>query len=281
MKKIILLLICAAVSFAENPGTKSFAFLKMPVSARLAAMNGSSVLWEGRDCWRGNPAILAFRQDRTATFSQNAWYMSTKQNSAAVNAGHFGLSWQNYNFDDTARDSAGEKLGDFTDRYGVMGLSYGFRLKRYTVTGLTYKKLSQKIYGEDYDHSAWDFGFLTQPSRATAFGAVLSNVGSKKKIINAKEELPRALELGALQKMGRFYLVSEVKLTGYEKIQYLLGLEFKQQKNLTLRIGSSYQDDLNMSFGLGWQDGGYFADLAFLPHGALGYAYITSVGFKF
>ncbi|PKM99252.1 MAG: hypothetical protein CVU78_07225 [Elusimicrobia bacterium HGW-Elusimicrobia-2] len=281
MKKIILLLICAVSVFAEDPGTRSFAFLKIPASARLAAMNGASALWEGRDCWRINPAMLAFKQERAASFSQNAWYMSTKQNAAAVNAGHFGLSWQNYSFEDTARDAAGEKLGDFTDRYGVLSMSYGLRLKRYTVTGVTYKQLSQKIYGNDYNHHAWDIGFLTQPSRTTAFGAVVENFGGKKKIINEKEELPRSLQIGALQKMGRLYLVSEVKLTGYEKIQYLLGIEFKRQKNLTLRIGSSYQDDLNLSFGLGWQDGGYFADFAFLPHGALGYAYITSVGIKF
>jgi hypothetical protein len=281
MKKIILLFTCALSVFAEDPGTRSFAFLKIPASARLAALNGSSVLWEGRDCWRGNPAALAFKQERAASFSQNAWYMSTKQNAAAVNAGHFGLSWQNYSFDDTARDASGEKLGDFTDRYGVLGLSCGFRLRRYTVAGVAYKKLSQKIYGSNYNHAAWDIGFLTQPSRTTAFGALLSNIGSKRQIINQKEELPRSLQVGALRKMGRFYLISEAKITGYEKAQYLLGLEFKRQKNLTLRIGSSYQDDLNLSFGAGWQDGVYFADFAFLPHGALDYAYVTTVGVKF
>jgi len=280
MKKITIIgaafLFFGVSVFAEDPGTRSFAFLKIPVSARFAVMNGGSVVWEGRDCWRSNPAMLGFKQERTASFSQNTWYMATKQNAAALNAGHFGVSWQNYNFDDVARDAAGEKLGDFTDRYGVLSLSYGFRLKRYIVTGVTYKKLSQKIYGTDYDHSAWDLGFLMQPSRTTVFGAALSNIGGKKKIINEKEELPTALTIGALQKMGRFYLVSEVKLTGYEKIQYLLGLEFKKQKNLTLRMGSVYQDDFNMSFGFGWQEGSYFLDFAFLPHGALDYAYITT-----
>ena len=278
---LFFVLLFAGTADADDPGTRGFAFLKIPVSARLAVMNGGSVVKEGRDCWRSNPAILGFKQERFASFSQNTWFMSTKQNAAAFNAGHFGLSWQNYNFDDTARDESGEKLGDFTDRYGLLSMSYGFRLKRYTVAGVTYKKLNQKIYGADYNHSAWDFGFVTQPSRSTSFGAVLSNAGGKKKFINEKEELPTSLLAGALQKMGRFYLVSEVKLTGYEKIQYLLGIEFKKQKNLTLRMGSSYQDDLNMSFGFGWQDGSYFIDFAFLPHGALNYAYITSAGIRF
>ncbi|MEA2082243.1 MAG: hypothetical protein U9O97_05845 [Elusimicrobiota bacterium] len=285
MKKIRffapVLLLVSVFAFAENPGTRSFAFLKIPVSARFAAMNGGSVVWEGQDCWRSNPAMLGLKPKTRASFSQNTWYMSTKQNAASFNAGHFGLSWQNYNFDDTARDAAGEKLGDFTDRYGVLSMSYGFRLKRYTVAGATYKKLNQKIYGEDYNHAAWDLGFLTQVSRTAAFGAVVSDFGGKKKMINEKEELPTALTVGALQKMGRFYLVSEVKMTGYEKIQYLLGLEFKKQKHLTLRMGSSYQDDFNLSFGFGWQEGSYFVDFAFLPHGALDYAYITTAGFRF
>ncbi|MBA3065604.1 hypothetical protein FP828_03840 [bacterium] len=282
MRKIIFFILLFAVTApAEDPGTRSFAFLKIPVSARFAVMNGGSVMWEGRDCWRSNPAVLGFKGESYASFSQNTWYMSTKQNAAAFNAGHFGLSWQNYNFDDVARDATGEKLGDFTDRYGVLSMSYGFKIKRYTAAGVTYKKLNQEIFGGNYNHSAWDFGFVTQPSRRTAFGAALANIGGKKKIINEDEALPTSLTAGALQKMGRFYLTSEVKLTGYEKIQYLLGLEFKRQTNLTLRMGSVYQDDFNLSFGFGWQDARYFIDFAFLPHGALNYAYITSVGVRF
>jgi len=268
-------------ALAVSPGKNGFSFLKIPDSARFSAMHGASASSEGQDCWKANPAALAFHPERILSFSQNAWYMNTYMNTAAVNAGGFAFLWKNYNFEDTARGSSGENLGDFTDRYGVISFSYGFKLKRYTGLGVSYKKIKQKIYGENYDHSAYDMGFITQPGILDSVGFVISNLGSKRKFENAKETLPRQYLLGSLKKMGRFYLASEIKYIPAEKITYLLGLEFKRDKKITLRFASEYQEDFNLSFGLGFRDGRYFVDFAFLPHGTLEYAYITTAGFRF
>lgn len=270
-----------ASCLAYSPGKNSFSFLKIPDSARISARNGGTVLWEGRDCWKINPAALAFKPEKNLSFSHNGWYMHTHMETLSYNISQFALNWQAYNFPDTARDENGEILGDFKNKYSILGFSYGFRIKRYTGFGLSYKKLGQKIYNKTYNHTAFSFGFIMLPNVTSSFGLVLSNVGTRKKFENEKEFLPSKLQVGTLKKMGRFFLSCELTYNPNERMLFLLGLEFKRADNLTLRIGSAYQDTFDLSFGGGWQDKHYFVDFAFLPHGALGYAYITTVGVRF
>jgi len=266
---------------AYSPGKDAFSFVKIPDSARLSAMNGGTVIWEGRDCWKLNPASLAFKPESDLSFSHNGWYMHTHMETVSYNISRFALNWKSYDFSDTARDASGEILGDFENKYRTLGFSYGFRLRRYTGVGVSYKKLDQKIYNKNYAHTAFNIGFITMPGITSSFGILLSNVGARKKFENEKESLPRQIQAGTLKKMGRFYLSCEVKYNHNERPSYLFGLEFRRQKNLTLRLGSAYQDVFDLSFGLGWQDRHYFVDFAFLPHGTLDYAYITTVGVRF
>jgi len=266
---------------AYSPGKNSFSFLKIPDSARLAARNGGTVLWDGRDCWKTNPASLAFKPESDLSFSHNGWYMHTHMETLSYNISRFALNWQAYNFPDTARDASGEILGDFKNKYSIRSFSYGFRLRRYTGIGISFKKLEQEIYRKNYSHTSFDMGFITMPTVTSSFGLVLSNAGTRRKFENKKESLPRQLKAGTLKKMGRFFLSCELTYNPNERPLYLLGLEFMQAENLTLRIGSAYQDTFDLSFGIGWQDKHYFADFAFLPHGALDYAYITTFGVRF
>jgi len=278
---IFYLLFFMPPSAAYSPGHDSFSFLKIPDSARISARNGGVVTWEGRDCWKINPAALAFEPESDLSFSHNGWYMHTHMETVSYNVRRFALNWQSYGFPDTARDAAGGILGDFENKYRALGFSYGFRLKRYTGIGISYKKLDQKIYRENYSHASFDLGFITMPGVTSSFGIVLSNAGTRKKFETEKESLPRQIQAGTLKKMGRFFLSCEIKYNPDERPSYLFGLEFRQRENLTLRLGSAYQDVFDLSFGIGWQDKHYFVDFAFLPHGTLDYAYITTAGIRF
>ena len=278
---IYLLLTTHYSLFAYSPGKNSFSFLKIPVSARISASNGGSVLAEGRDAWYKNPAALAFKIESNFEFSRNAWFLHTYMNTVSFNRWHFGLRLSQYSISDKERDLSGFPVSEFENRYSVLNFSYGFKLKRYTGFGITYKKISQKIYHENYNHSAFDFGLLLLPNIRTSIGIVLCNFGSKKKFLEVKEALPTEFLFGVRYKMGRFFISSEAKYNPDEKMLYLLGLEFKKTKNFTLRIGSSYQDDLNISFGIGLEEENYFLDIAFLPNGTFDYSLITSAGLRF
>ncbi len=275
---------------ALSPGTNGFAFLKMPDSARISAMNGGAVMWKGRDCWRMNPASLAFKPESDLSLTHNKWYLDTDMNIVSYNFHRLGFLWKNYNFenletyynyDDPGDEKNGMITGDFTNRYNLLSMSYGFKIARYTGFGFSYKKIDQKIYRKNYAHAALDIGFLVLPGRTSSMGFVISNIGSRKKFVDVSETLPRQIQFGIMKTMGRFSFSSEIKYNPAEKILYLLGLEFQKRKDMVLRVGSSYQDDFNLTFGIGWQDRHYFVDFAFIPHGALDYAYITSAGIRF
>ncbi|MCD6413767.1 MAG: hypothetical protein J7L54_06460 [Elusimicrobia bacterium] len=292
MKKIKLLATCYLLLtvyhillpkniFAYSPGENSFAYLKIPDSARVFSSYGGSAMWKGVDCWKLNPASLAFKPRKTLSFTRNAWYQNTYLQSVSFNFGHFAGMWKGYSISDTQRDSSGNRLGDFENNYAVWKFSFAMHLKRYTSIGIAYKKLDQTIYRENYNHSAYDIGFLTLPSARTSYGIVFSNLGGSKKYKYEKDSLPRQVQAGTIRKMGRFFLSAEIKYNPVERPLYLMGIEFNKSKNLTLRIGSSFQDDFNISFGAGWRDAHYFVDFAFLPNGTIGNSFIVTTGLKF
>ena len=266
---------------AYSPGENGFAYLKIPDSARIYSSFGGSAMWKGVDCWKLNPASLAFKPRKTLSFMRNAWYQNTYLQSVSFNAGHFGGTWKGYSIKDTQRSPSGENLGDFKNDYSVWKFSFGMRLQRYTSVGIAYKKIDQTIFRENYNHAAFDIGFLTLPSARTSYGIVFSNLGGKRKYKYEKDALPRQIQAGTIRKTGRFFLSAEVKYNPVERPLYLLGIEFSKTKNLTFRVGSSFQDDFNISFGVGWSDSHYFADFAALPNGTIGNSFLVTAGVKF
>lgn len=174
MKKILTLIVIISLLwgvqlFGQNPnlGTSGAQFLKIPVSARAAAMGGAyvgicqdatSVFW--------NPAGIALVKTHSAHFSHTNWFDTFDVNAASYtyNAGSFGVlaaSVLMLGVDkmEVTTEMAPDGTGLFYDAQDfAMGLSYGRNLTDRFRIGLTARYIQQRIWNETASGVSFDVG---------------------------------------------------------------------------------------------------------------------------
>jgi len=154
---------------AQNPnlGTSGAQFLKIPVSARAAAMGGayigicaeaSSVFW--------NPAGIANVKFSALHFSNTKWFDTFNVNAGAFvySAGNFGtiaVSFQTLGMGEMEITTEAEPNGTalyFDAQDLALGVSYARHLTNRFRVGLTAKYIKQRIWNEVANGVAFDVG---------------------------------------------------------------------------------------------------------------------------
>jgi len=167
---VVLCVLAGAIQgLAQNPnlGTSGAQFLKIPISARAAAMGGAyagvcqdatSVFW--------NPAGIANVKTHSAHFSFTKWFDTFDVNAASYiyNGGQFGVvavSMLMLGVDEmeVTTEFSPNGTGRFFDAQDLaLGLSYGRNLTDRFRIGLTARYVQQRIWNETANGIAFDVG---------------------------------------------------------------------------------------------------------------------------
>jgi hypothetical protein len=174
MKKIINLFIIISLLWgiqllAQNPnlGTSGAQFLKIPISARAAAMGGAYVsLCQDATSVFWNPAGIAKVKSHSAHFSHTRWFDTFNINAVSYiyNAGSLGALAASVlmlgvdEMEVTTEFSPGG-TGLFYDAQDLaLGISYGRNLTDRFRVGLTARYIQQRIWNETANGISFDVG---------------------------------------------------------------------------------------------------------------------------
>jgi Type IX secretion system protein PorV len=170
--RILILLVTGVILIplrAENPnlGTSGAQFLKIPVSARAAAMGGAYVgICQDATAVFWNPAGILGVKTNSMHFSYSKWFDTFNVNAAAYvyNAGNFGtiaISALMLSVDkmEITTEFNPNGTGQFFDAQDLaFGLSYARNLTDQFRVGLTARYINQRIWNETAAGIAFDIG---------------------------------------------------------------------------------------------------------------------------
>jgi hypothetical protein len=291
MKKIFLLLfLLASSAFAADP--IGFAFLRMPVGARPAAM-GASFLAVSRDVHAiyYNPAGLANVPARTGAFGYLNHVLDIQSFFAAYahphTRGSYGIAVNYTNYGDFTRTNEfGEETGSFGANTMVAYLSYSQLRAEKLLLGVNLKLIRAQLDQFTADGFAVDLGFIYQStimSNLTLAGGIFNLGKERSAFIKTKERLPLNFQIGASKRLAHLPLLYSLTLLKYleEDLRFRAGGEFTLSKGLTFRlgydtvgsdqkVGTDADRFAGLSFGLGLLIHDYMLDYSLSSFGEVG-----------
>jgi hypothetical protein len=290
MKKIFLLLLVASSAFAADP--IGFAFLRVPVGARPAAM-GASFLAVSRDAHAiyYNPAGLANVPTRTGAFGYLNHILDIQSFFGAYVHPHargsygFAINYADYG-EFTRTDEFGEENGSFGANTLVAYLSYSQLRGERLMLGVNVKLIRAQLEKFSADGFAVDLGFIYQSTimdNLTFAGGVFNLGKERAAFIKTKERLPLNFQFGVSKKLAHLPLLYSLSLIKYqeEDLRFRAGGEFTLSKGLLMRLGyDSVRSDqkvgtdgdrfAGLSFGLGLTVDDYTLDYSLSSFGEVG-----------
>jgi hypothetical protein len=276
----------AATAFAGNrSGTITGQFLKLPVSARAAAMGNAQVaLAEGATSMGYNPAgILSTKQFQFGG-TYNQWFADITHSFMGVSANLNDLGMVGVGVVVLATDEMAVRTPAFPEGTGetfkameyAFTATYGRQISEEFGLGLSAKWIQSSLYNKDLDASAiaFDIGSLYDiPVLRTRLGISVTNLGRDLKYLNEQYSLPTTLRFGARTQIftdenQSFFAAVQVGRPNDADEQYNIGLEYVFQELVSLRTGYRFNYDTEK-----WS-GGLGVSLASLGiNGQLDYAY--------
>lgn len=183
-----------------------------------------------------------------------------------------------------AREIPGTPSGEFTLRESILAIAGAVDLPFDLRAGIAIKGTMEDIYGEvATDYPLLDVGVLWS-SGAVSAGAAAANVELSDR---NRDATPRSLRAGATYRRseGGLDWRASAELSGVRGIPpaYHVGIEAGWRDRFFLRTGATLtRDDLQPSFGLGLEVGGYNFDAATsLSDEELGDSWRFEIGYKF
>jgi hypothetical protein len=215
MKKIILiyLLFSSFVGFAQIGGTNTYEFLNIPISARVAALGGSTIAVYDNDPTLSfaNPSLLNSEMSGMVSFSYlnyfadiNHGFVSYVKDFKKIGTFSAGIRYLDYGrFLET--DEGGNELGQFTASEYAFVLGWGKQIDSLFSVGANLKP----IYSNLYLYSSVGIAFdLSATYHNEKNGRVLSflvkNVGTQLSPYvegGDKEPIPFEIQLSLSQKL--------------------------------------------------------------------------------
>ncbi len=290
MKKIFLLLLVASSVFAADP--IGFAFLRIPVGARPAAM-GASFIAVSRDAHAiyYNPAGLANVPTRTGAFGYLNHILDIQSFFGAYvhphARGSYGIAINYADYGEFTRtDEFGEEIGSFGANTLVAYLSYSQLRGERLMLGVNVKLIRAQLEKFSADGFAVDLGFIYQSTimENLTFAGGVFNLGKERAaFIKTKERLPLNFQFGVSKKLAHLPLMYSLALIKYqeEDVRFRAGGEFTLSKGLLMRLGyDSVRSDqkvgtdgdrfAGLSFGLGLTVDDYTLDYSLSSFGEVG-----------
>lgn len=280
---------------AAGAGREPFNFLFLDADARAAGLGGAyTALVKDANALLYNPAGLARVKAHEAAFMENRYAEGVSQEYLAY-ASHrgWGANLNHLSFGAIPRTTVSnpDGTGSFGIRDLAVGLGYGRLLP--AVPGLSVgagvKLLRETIDDTSASGYAADIGGLWEAPAVPglSFGAVIQNMGPAVRFQAANENLPLNVRLGTAYSaaaLGVPALLSfDLTKERSESPLFAVGLEAAPAgRSLPLRLGYNSRNDAGtgVSMGLGWSNGKFRIDYAFVPLGDLGAAHRLSLGLR-
>ncbi|UCB53434.1 MAG: PorV/PorQ family protein [Candidatus Zixiibacteriota bacterium] len=304
-----LFLICTFVATEANSktdksGTSTLSFLKFGTDARAAGMGEAFVSFsDGVTTPFWNPASISGTEGTQIGLTHSQWVqdITAEHFSSAIRAGDnaFGLSVSLGKVPDIERREGPttEPLALFDAHDMVLSFSYARHLKGRSAAGITVKWIYEKIDVSSASGLGFDLGGIWSPFSGSgrsvlgnlAFGAAISNLGSKIKFEKEAYSLPTQYRAGVSYFAERDHWQSDVTMSldvvkpRDDDSKIHLGGECGFHRTLKLRLG--YQigyDEKAVSFGMGVEFKNYAINYAFVPYKSdLGDVHYVSLDVQF
>jgi hypothetical protein len=299
VKKFIIffLIFFCGTALAQNdgPANTGLAFLKLGVTSRAVAL-GEAVVSNSEDASsvHYNPASMFLGSNVNVLFMHNQQVLGVKTEylAARVKLTKFamGFSLNNTSVDGIeVREIPGQPLTTFTSQDVELNFSGAYKWNDAFQFGLSAKFLYEKIYIDNNDGYAFDFGGLYSKDKLS-IGAAIANLGHMNSLRNESTKLPASLRFGAtylfpLESIGAVLRVSG---DGYKVLDGGImhanaGAEFVYKELLSLRLGyQSGYDNKNITTGIGIKYHVFSLDYAFVPYKySQGFSHTLTLGASF
>ncbi|MGE5457389.1 MAG: PorV/PorQ family protein [Methanococcaceae archaeon] len=276
MKKIILFIIILQSTFVlggdfKKVGTAGFAFLDIPVSARVNGLGEASVSLADLNSAAvfTNPGALGLTNLTHSMSVSYAPYLADIKNYATSYSyksdfGVIGLGAVIMDYGTMPRtvrldgQRLFEQIGEFKANSMSLGLSYSRKLTDKFSCGLTAKYVAEKIDSYTASNILMDGGIIYYTGfQSLRIGAAIQNIGTNSKFINEKFKMPSLLRIGASAEVyqtdeNRVTLIAEAihPTDADEKLN--VACEIQLINMITLRGGLKFfYDEEKYTFGVG------------------------------
>ena len=277
------LLLSSTISSQES--TTSYNFLRLPVSAHVAAVGGDNITLTDDDAALifHNPALINGVSDKSInlnfmTFMEGAKTASAAFMKGAVNRGTWGVTAQYMDYGEMKETTPeGEQLGTFSARDIAVGGTFAYALTNQLNGGVTAKFITSYI--GDYNSIAMgvDLGLnYYDPDREWSISAVAKNLGGQLKAYDDNyEKMPIDVQVGVSKRLVgspfrlsatfvdlnhwdyKFinHLVAGVDIILSPQIYFAAGYNFRRADEMSIiatdeEKGSSHMAGLSLGAGL-------------------------------
>ncbi len=282
MKRKIIFFLLFVLAFPLCAQTKNastgLTFLKLGIGARAIGMGEAyTALSTDASGIYYNPAGISFGEDNEVTLMHKQWVFGTTTDFLGSTIHDhdvtFGFGFNSTNVDDIEiRQEPGPSQGTFGLHDLAISATASWRIDTSLSIGATGKFLYEKIYVDESDGAAFDFGARYQYNKNFAFAVAISNIGSVSTLLHEATTLPSGFRCGALFQNAvadNFALSLSgdlLKVFDDNGIRIHLGGELNYNSFLAFRAG--YQlgyEAKGVSAGFGIRYGLIQLDYAYVP----------------
>ena len=211
----LLLLIShlSILSALSQESTTSYNFLRLPVSAHVAAVGGDNITLTDDDpsLIFHNPALINGVSDKSINLNFMAFMQGAKTASAAFmkgagDRGTWGVTAQYMDYGSMKETTPeGQELGTFSARDIAVGGTFAYAFTNEFNGGITAKFITSYIAGYNALAVAVDLGLnYFDEERDFSLSAVARNLGGQVKAYDEQfERIPLDLQVGASKRIGQ------------------------------------------------------------------------------
>ena len=197
----------------SQESTTSYNFLRLPVSAHVAALGGDNITLTEDDATLifHNPALINGVSDKSInlnfmTYMEGAKTASAAFMKAAGNRGTWGVTAQYMDYGEMKETTPeGEEIGTFSARDIAVGGTFAYALTNELSGGVTAKFITSYIAGYNALAVAVDLGLnYFNENIDLSLSAVARNLGGQVKAYEDHfERIPLDLQIGATKRIGQ------------------------------------------------------------------------------
>jgi len=219
-QKILLLMLlcqlstlnCQLSTLQAQESQTAYNFLRLPVSAHVAALGGENITLTDDDATLifHNPALINGVSERTINLNYMTYMEGAKTASAAYvmaagDRGTWGVTGQYMDYGTMRQTTAdNEDLGTFSARDIALGGSFAYALTNTISGGITAKVISSHIAGYSSLAVGFDLGLnYLNEGGDLSISAVARNLGGQVKAYDDTfDRIPFDLQLGVSKRLG-------------------------------------------------------------------------------
>ncbi len=249
-------------AFAQVGGQSTFAFLDLPVSARVASMGGNLVsIWDDDlNLTSQNPALLNKSMSNTFNLSYVDYFSDIQYGAANIarsfpKYGNFSMGFMYIDYGDFIRaDNTGQQIGNFTASEVAFNIMWSMAIDSAFQLGVNLKGINSTLETYFANGAAVDLGLsYHNPSGLFTASVVLKNIGYQFHTYYSeanREDLPFEIEAGFSKKLRHAPFRFTVTMQHLE--QFDLSYETEEQSTTSFDplTGENTEENKIEDFGI-------------------------------